>query len=276
MLPIRDRLPRRRFPIVNVLLITLNVLVFLGERSLLLQGMRSDQLLRDFGLVPAFLTSDPLTYGWTVLSSMFMHDPAGWGHLGGNMLFLWIFGDNVEDALGHGRYLGFYLLSGLFATTAQVLMGPGSLVPMVGASGAIAGVLAAYGSLYPRSPITVLNPILPLWLFFGLFFELPAWFVILEFFVVNLFYGVTSLGSAAAGGVAFFAHIGGFVAGLFLVRLFLPKAPPRDHERWSTFRSPSDQRWGLRVRTSRPSAPTPPVRPRYDVPQHPREHRRWD
>jgi membrane associated rhomboid family serine protease len=257
MLPLRDHLPCRRAPIVNVLLIVTNVLVFLWEKSLLWQGVRPDRLLSAFGLVPAYLTSDPLGQAWTVLSSMFMHDPTGWAHLGGNMLFLWIFGDNVEDALGHARYLAFYLLSGLFAATAQVLIGPGSLVPMVGASGAIAGVLAAYGSLYPRSPVTVLNPFLPLWLFFGPFFELPAWLVILEFFVVNLFSGVSSLGSAAAGGVAFFAHLGGFVAGLFLVRIFLPKAPPRDHERWTTFRSP-------------------PVRPRFYVGPPPREHRRWD
>ncbi len=110
------------------------------------------------------------------------------------MLFLWIFGDNVEDALGSGRYAAFYVLSGLAAAGAQIVIDPGSTIPMVGASGAISGVLAAYASLYPRSPITVLNPISLLWFFFGLFLELPAWLVILAFFVVNLLNGLGSIG----------------------------------------------------------------------------------
>ncbi|HSL92702.1 MAG TPA: rhomboid family intramembrane serine protease, partial [Candidatus Limnocylindrales bacterium] len=109
----------------------------------------------------------------TPLSAMFLH--GGWLHVIGNMLFLYIFGDNVEDILGHGRYLVFYLVCGIASFLAQILFQSNSMVPNVGASGAIAGVLAAYGSLYPRSPITVLNPIPLLWLFFGLFFELPAW-----------------------------------------------------------------------------------------------------
>lgn len=235
MIPIRDRLPRRRAPVVNYLIIALNVLVFVWEQAMIRGGYRSDLLLRDFGLVPRHLLVHPLESASTVLSSMFMHDPTSVLHIGGNMLFLWVFGDNVEDALGKGRYLAFYLLSGLAAAAAQILIDPFSLVPMVGASGAIAGVLAAYASLYPRAPVTVLNPIPILWLFFGLFWELPAWVVIGEFFLVNLWYGLSSLGHAATG-VAFFAHLGGFVAGLFLVRLFLPGRPPRDHERWSGFR----------------------------------------
>lgn len=237
MLPLRDRLPRRRVPIVNYALIAVNVLVFMWERSLMVRGVSDARLLNAFGLVPAHLTSDPVGYGWTVFSSMFMHDPTGWAHIAGNMLFLWIFGDNVEDALGRFRYLGFYLLSGIVAAAAQVLIAPGSHVPMVGASGAIAGVLAAYGSLYPRAPITVLNPIPLLWIFWGLFFELPAWFIILEFFVMNLINAFGAGASAAGGGVAFFAHLGGFIAGLLLVRLFLPTHPRRDHDRWDGFRS---------------------------------------
>jgi membrane associated rhomboid family serine protease len=236
MLPLRDRLPRRRAPIVNYALILLNVLAFIWERADLLGG--DPQVLNRWGLVPAHLLADPIGWAPTVLTSMFMHDPTGWAHIGGNMLFLWIFGDNVEDALGRGRYLAFYLLSGLAAAGAQVLLDPGSGVPMVGASGAIAGVLAAYGTLYPRSPITVLNPIPLLWIFFGLFIELPAWIIIGEFFLMNLMYGLGMLGGHASGGVAFFAHLGGFVAGLFLVRIFLGPRRGRNHDPWEGFRPP--------------------------------------
>lgn len=239
MIPIRDRLPKRRLPVVNYLLLTANVLFFLFERFALEQGASPRDLLQAYGLVPAELVAAPAQNAVTVFTSMFMHDPTGWLHLGGNMLFLWVFGDNVEDAMGRGRYLAFYLLAGVAAAAAQVAVDPLSRVPMVGASGAIAGVLAAYVSLYPRSAITVVNPILPLWLFFGVVLELPAWVVILEFFLVNLWSGLSSAAQAAGsqGGVAFFAHLGGFVAGLFLVRLFV-HGPPRRHDRWSSFRPP--------------------------------------
>src|SRR6185295_5115539 len=178
MLPIRDRLRTRTVPYINYLILAANILVFIWERLWIAQGIAPEQLLAAYGLVPRFVAHAPLT----VVSSMFLHDPSGWAHIGGNMLYLWIFGDNVEDAMGHARYAAFYLLSGVAAAAAQILIDPSSHVPMVGASGAIAGVLAAYGSLYPRSPITVLNPIPLLWLFFGIFIELPAWVVILEFF----------------------------------------------------------------------------------------------
>lgn len=238
MLPVRDRLPRRRVPVVNYLLIALNVLAFFWQQTAVALGYPVQRLLLDWGLTPALLTQHPTENALTVFTSMFMHDPNGWFHIGSNMLFLWIFGDNVEDALGRGRYLAFYLLSGLAAAAAQVGIDPDSVTPMVGASGAIAGVLAAYGSLYPRSPITVLNPAPPLWFFLGIFFELPAWFVILEFFVVNLLNALGMLGGAPESGVAFFAHLGGFVAGILLVRLFLPEPPRRDHDRRRGFRPP--------------------------------------
>ncbi len=239
MIPIRDRLPKRRLPVVTYLLLTANILIFLLERSALRAGYSPRELLQAYGLVPIDLMTAPAESAFTVFTSMFMHDPTGWLHLGGNMLFLWVFGDNVEDALGHARYLAFYLLAGIAAAAAQIAIDPFSAVPMVGASGAIAGVLAAYASLYPRSAITVVNPILPLWLFFGVLLELPAWLVILEFFVINLFSGVSSLAQASGshGGVAFFAHLGGFIAGLFLVRVFL-RGPPRHHDHWSSFRPP--------------------------------------
>lgn len=245
MIPIRDRLPRRRVPIVNYLLILANVLAFLWEQSVLALGVSPARFLRDWGLVPGHLLAHPIEQAPTVFTSMFLHDPSSWLHIGGNMLFLWIFGDNVEDALGRGRYLAFYLLSGVAAAGAQILIDPGSLVPMVGASGAIAGVLAAYGSLYPRAPVTVLNPFVPAWLFFGIFIELPAWIVILEFFLVNLIHGFGAVGRGISTGVAFFAHLGGFVAGLVLVRLFVKGREKRDHDRWTGFRPrPPPSRWG--------------------------------
>jgi membrane associated rhomboid family serine protease len=239
MIPVRDRLPTRSLPVVNYLLLATNVLVFLFEQAAITGPRSAHLLLQTYGLVPVEIVSAPAQNLVTVFTSMFMHDPTGWLHLGGNMLFLWIFGDNVEDALGHLRYLAFYLLAGVAAAAAQIAISPSSAVPMVGASGAIAGVLAAYASLYPRAAITVLNPIPILWIFFGLFFDLPAWLVIAEFFLVNLVNGVSSTATATGGGggVAFFAHLGGFVAGLFLVRLFL-KEPPRSHDRARGFRPP--------------------------------------
>jgi membrane associated rhomboid family serine protease len=238
LLPLRDRLPTRAIPFVNYLLLAANIVAFLGERALLEVGVHPHRLLMTWGLVPARLVSDPVGSGVTVFTSMFMHDPSGWLHLGYNMLFLWIFGDNVEDALGSLRYLAFYILSGIAAAAGQVLIDPTSTVPMVGASGAIAGVLAAYGSLYPRSPITIAHAIWPLWFVFGLFPEVPAWIVILLFFVTNLVSGLASLGGRT-GGIAFFAHLGGFVAGLFLIRLFMVGRLRRDYDRWSGWRSRS-------------------------------------
>jgi membrane associated rhomboid family serine protease len=222
-------------PIVNYLLIGLNVLVFLWEQATI-AAVGDRRLMLDWALIPKLVVRHPAEYGVNVFTSMFMHDPTGWLHIGGNMLFLWIFGDNVEDALGHGRYLFFYLLSGIGAAAAQILVDPSSTVPMVGASGAIAGVLAAYMSLYPWAPIVV-DFVPPLGLLTGFLFNLPAWVLILEFFVVNLLNGLGIIGSApSGGGVAFFAHVGGFLAGLVLVRFLLPDEPRRDHDRWQGFR----------------------------------------
>jgi membrane associated rhomboid family serine protease len=237
MLPIRDKLPTRRFPFVNYAILAINIAVFVWERLLVASGYDAQLLVQNWGLVPARFLQSPVDESITVLSSMFMHDPRSWLHLGGNMLFLWIFGDNVEDALGHGRYAIFYLASGVAAAAAQILIDPSSTMPMVGASGAIAGALAAYGSLYPMAPVTILNPIPLLWIFFGLFLELPAWVVILEFFVFNVWHGLSSLGQTG-GGVAFFAHLGGFVAGLLLVRLLLDPVAKRPRERWKGLRPP--------------------------------------
>lgn len=252
MLPLRDQLPTRRRPVVTYALIALNVLAYLVESAAV--AASGPGVVFEWGLVPVRFANDPLAELPNVLSSMFLHAPDTWWHLGGNMLFLWIFGDNVEDALGRGRYVAFYLLSGLAAALAQVLIDPSSTIPMVGASGAIAGVLAAYGSLHPTASITVLNPVPPLWLIFGPVFRLPAWLVILEFFAMNLFSGLATLGRAQ-GGVAFFAHLGGFVAGLVLVRFFFDDSerrrrdaldewtpPPRVHLEREGFRAPGGHR----------------------------------
>jgi membrane associated rhomboid family serine protease len=226
---------------VNWLLIAINIGAFVWMQALLSvagpRGVetRAHELLIQWGLVPKLIMNHPVEALPSVFTSMFTHDPSGFAHIGGNMLYLWIFGDNVEDALGHFRYALFYLLCGVFAAVAQILIDPNSVIPMVGASGAISGVLAAYGSRYPRSPITVINPFLPLWFIYGFFLELPAWLMILQYFLVNLISGLSSLGGQG-GGVAFFAHLGGFVAGLLLVRLLIESAP-REYERWSQIRA---------------------------------------
>ncbi len=232
MIPVRDENPSSTRPVVTPVLIALNVVVFLIEW--LFVRTQGPQVIHAYGLVPARFLSDPVGEVWTVFSSMFMH--GGWEHLGGNMLFLYIFGDNVEDALGKKRFIGFYFLAGLVAAAAQMMVNPESTIPMVGASGAIAGILAAYLVLYPRAPIHVLNPILPLWFILGVFFVLPAWVVVGEWFVWNLLRGVGSLGAASMGGVAFFAHIGGFMAGLVAIKPMLQGKTPKRRAQWRQFR----------------------------------------
>jgi membrane associated rhomboid family serine protease len=227
MLPLRDHLPTRRVPIVNYALIALNLCVFGVEATSPARVAAAD--VAQWALVPAQLLADPVSSWPTLFTHMFLH--GGVAHVAGNMLYLWIFGDNVEDALGHARYALFYVACGLVAAFAQVGASPSSVVPMLGASGAIAGVLAAYGLLYPRSPITVVNPIPFMWLFWGLFLSFPAWLVILEFFVVNL-WNVAQPARATGGGVAFAAHVGGFVAGLVLLPL-LRKEAPVAHDSWN-------------------------------------------
>ncbi|MEZ4295079.1 MAG: rhomboid family intramembrane serine protease [Polyangiaceae bacterium] len=241
MLPLRDHLPTRRPPWVVYALIVLNVLAFLWSRALMARGVDPSRFILGWGAVPARILADPAANAITLLTSTFLHDPTGFLHIGGNMLFLWIFGDNVEDAVGSARFIAFYLLCGLIAAIAQVAIDPHSHIPIIGASGAISGVLAAYASLYPRAPITVLNPIPLLWLLWGLFLRLPAWLVILEYFAVNLFNGLTSVGQTG-GGVAFFAHIGGFIAGLFLIRLFMIGRATKGYDRWQHLVPPKHAR----------------------------------
>jgi membrane associated rhomboid family serine protease len=218
MIPLRDRQPRQTYPTVTVLLIAANALLFFYELAL---GPDLERFLFAAAFIPArYLGEGPVVGlvdgGGSALLSMFLH--GGWMHFLGNMLFLWIFGDNVEDRLGHFRFLLFYLLSGFAATAAHAWAGPASTLPAIGASGAISGVLGAYLFLHPKARIDTL-------IFFGFFIrvvQVPALVFLPIWFLLQLLPGVASLGAAnaeAAGGVAWFAHIGGFVAGPLLLLL---------------------------------------------------------
>jgi membrane associated rhomboid family serine protease len=212
MIPLYDTVRSRRFPIVNWLLIALNVLIFLYEIGL--QPSQLDHLIRVWGLVPAQLMAQPAAEWMKVFSAMFLH--GGWLHILSNMWVLFIFGDNVEDRMGGSRYLIFYLLSGAAAALLQSLLLRGSLEPMIGASGAIAGVLGAYLILYPRARIASLVPIL----FIFTIIEIPAAIFLLFWFVSQLFSGWLTLGGAARSGIAWWAHVGGFVFGMLSVHAF--------------------------------------------------------
>lgn len=223
MIPLRDLLPSRTFPGVNTAFIVANTIVFVFE-LILGSGPAYEHFIETWGLVPMTmrLGNDPVAYV-TIVTSMFLH--GGFMHLIGNMWFLYIFGDNVEDALGHVRYPIFYLLCGMGAAAAQVLVDPTSKIPMIGASGAIAGVLGAYISLFPRARVFSLIPIGP----FIQFANIPAFVFILIWFVLQLFQGLGSLGSDG-GGTAWWAHIGGILVGFVLVRLFVRKDYQRPAE----------------------------------------------
>jgi membrane associated rhomboid family serine protease len=231
-IPIRDENPTQRVPFVNYGLITLNIVVFLYTWPSISAG--AWWLVPGYGLVPTRIMADPLGEAFTVLTSMFMH--GGWAHLGGNMLFLHIFGDNLEDLMGHRRYLGFYLLCGAAAALLQVGIDVHSQVAMVGASGAIFGVMAGYLLLFPRAPIVTFN--LSILIFFiGLFPVFPAWVIAAEYLFITL--GEVLMGAdSASGGVAVFAHIGGFISGLLFTRAFLGRKQlaPR---RWQGFQAPA-------------------------------------
>lgn len=206
MFPIGDdNSARRTVPLVTYALIALNVLFFFVEMS------GGDAFIMKWAFVPSRFLANPSGDFLTLLSSMFMH--AGWLHLGGNMLYLWIFGDNVEDRFGHARFIIFYLLCGLGATFAQLMFSLGSNVPNLGASGAIAGVLGAYILMFPQGSVRVLQGqrVIPM----------PALIVIGFWFVLQLFSGIGSITAAGdTGGVAYMAHIGGFVAGFVLTFVF--------------------------------------------------------
>jgi membrane associated rhomboid family serine protease len=219
VIPLRDRNPTLATPYVTYALIAINVVAFVYE---FLLGAQMQAFVERWGVVPYFLTSGAVPGSVvTLVTSMFLH--GGWAHLIGNMWFLFVFGDNVEDRLGRGRFLIFYFASGFGAALLQVLIDPSSTVPMVGASGAISGVLGAYAALFPGARVLTLVPIFV----FIQFIELPALLLIAAWFVLQLVQGLLTLGVGSGGGIAFFAHIGGFVAGLALIRLLKPKAPAR-------------------------------------------------
>jgi membrane associated rhomboid family serine protease len=206
MLPIGDDdSARRTFPLVTYAFIALNILFFFVELS------GGDAFIRQWAFVPSRFLADPFGDLLTLFSSMFMH--AGWVHLGGNMLYLWIFGDNVEDRFGHIKFIIFYLVCGLAATFAQLAFSQGSNVPNLGASGAIAGVLGAYILLFPKGRVRVLQG--------QQVIQVPALIVIGMWIVLQFFSGIGSIANAGqTGGVAYMAHIGGFLAGFVLTFLF--------------------------------------------------------
>jgi len=218
VIPLKDDIPSSRLPVVTVGLILVNSLIYfylwsLGaegyEKALFKWGAIPFELTHGMELNPEIAFPIPLS----LFTSMFLH--GGFLHLAGNMLYLWIFGDNVEDRLGHVRFFVFYILSGLAASLLFILTSPKSQIPMVGASGAIAGVLGAYIITFPKARISTL-------IFFGFFIRVvsvPALLVLGFWFILQLFYALPSIGSTS-GGVAFFAHVGGFLAGIVLIRLF--------------------------------------------------------
>ena len=229
MIPLRDDAPRFTTPWVNYFLLAMNVAVFLFE--LALGPATREQFLFQFGVVPAEITG--LMHGTPgltasnslvpILTSMFLH--ASWLHLIGNMWVLYIFGDNIEDHLGHFKYLVFYLVSGVAASLVHTALNPTTVIPSVGASGAIAGVMGAYFVLFPSARVLT---VVPLFVFFT-FLWLPAWIVLGYWFLIQFLSGTATYiatSSRSAGGIAFWAHVGGFVAGITLIKLF-PSRPRR-------------------------------------------------
>jgi membrane associated rhomboid family serine protease len=227
MFPLYDDAPRYSTPYINYFLLAINTLVFVFELTLPSRAL--DGFMMAFGTVPAHVTgflhgvpnTDPVSSFVPIITSMFIH--ASWGHLIFNMWALYIFGDNIEDYLGHFRYLVFYFIVGIAASLLHIVMNPNATLPSVGASGAIAGVMGAYFILYPSARVLT-------WVFFIVFIWLPAWLVLGFWFVGQFLSGAATAiaytSQTSHGGIAFWAHVGGFVAGLGLIKLF-PTRPRR-------------------------------------------------
>ena len=253
MFPYKDENPTEHPAVITVAIIAANVLAFLFLQGAGAEGPLARSVC-ELGLIPGEILGkarpgsgvelapgmrclvDAAPQYWTVITSMFMH--GGWFHLIGNMLFLWVFGNNIEDAMGHAKFLIFYLLCGTAAAATQTFMSPHSVVPMVGASGAISGVLGAYLLLYPRVRVHTLI-ILPIYI---TTVALPAYVMLGYWAILQLLSGVAALSEIDKGGVAFFAHVGGFVAGVVLLRLFVSEdvlrrrpTPPAPYYRYRTF-----------------------------------------
>lgn len=214
MIPVHDSQRSESTPWVTSLLIAVNVFLFLYQISL--DPFSRNDFIAHYGFIPARFSLEAL------LSSMFLH--GGWMHLLGNMVFLWVFGDNIEDLLGHSRFLAFYLACGVAAALLQFAINPASRVPMVGASGAIFGVMGAYAVKFPHARISMVG-----WFIILFSFELPAWAVMLYFLGVNLFSGIGAIADVMneRGGTAFFAHLGGFAAGVALILLLKSRVRSR-------------------------------------------------
>jgi len=229
VIPVTDDVRSKTFPFVNVGLIVLCTIVFFYEISLSSHSL--DNFLNDYAVIPSHLYSwwkSPSGLGVpkTTITAAFLH--ASLLHLAGNMVFLWVFGDNVEDALGHVKYLLFYFVSAVGAAALQVAFDVHSTVPMLGASGAIAGVLAGYLVLYPRAHVGVVIPLL----FFLGPIRIPAWVLIVLWFLLQLFTGVAEIGNtSAASGIAVWAHVGGFMTGLSIMLIARPFIPARSLSR---------------------------------------------
>jgi membrane associated rhomboid family serine protease len=218
LIPYKDDNPTYAFPFVTIGIIVLNIIVFLWEITSQ-SGMR--EITYAYGAIPHYMltfeTRQPVSPVITVFSSMFMH--GGFFHLAGNMLYLWIFGNNIEDRLGHLRFIVFYAFCGIFAAYANAVTNPNSIIPMIGASGAISGVLGAYLLLFPKATVHTL-------IFLGFFIttvKVPALIVIGFWAIIQLVSGLFSAGLHEGGGVAWFAHIGGFLMGLVTIKLWLPR-----------------------------------------------------
>lgn len=218
MIPYRDDNPTQTFPFITIGLIVINCLIFIWEFA---SPVDVTRIAYFYGAIPhnliSFETSQPIHPAFTVFTSMFLH--GGFLHLAGNMLYLWIFGNNIEDSIGHFRFLIFYFFSGIAAAYGHALTDSQSTIPMIGASGAVSGILGAYLLLFPHAKVYTI-------LFFGFFWQIvriPAIIVIGFWVVIQVINGIVSKGMLNQGGVAWFAHIGGFVAGIMTIKLWLPK-----------------------------------------------------
>lgn len=218
MIPLHDDNPTRIFPVITIFLIGLNSLIFFYQLSL---GKYAQVFVFKYGAIPWEIIHNidqgpkiPFPVQLTLFSSMFLH--GGFFHLTGNMLYLWIFGNNIEDSLGHLRFIVFYVTCGIIAAASHILISPDSQIPMIGASGAISGVLGAYLLLHPHAKILTL-------IIFGFFIrviKVPALFILGFWIIIQFINGTASLGALERGGTAWFAHIGGFLAGLILIHFF--------------------------------------------------------
>jgi membrane associated rhomboid family serine protease len=218
VIPFKDDNPTRTFPYVTIFIIGLNIAVYIMEA---LSPENSQQIVYSYGAIPYAIThfrsTQPISPVLTIFTSMFMH--GGILHIAGNMLYFWIFGNNIEDVLGHVRFIIFYLFCGVVAAYSYALTAPSSTIPMIGASGAISGILGAYLLLFPKARVHTL-------IFFGIFIQVvqvPALIVIGFWAIIQLVSGLFTEGMQSHGGIAWFAHVGGFATGLLTIRLWLPR-----------------------------------------------------